>query len=627
MVMHNKIKIIFSFLLTGIIASSIVYSVYNFLENQINRNKYFNSTKNKSVASIQNESCIKCHSEIVGIEESHSPIKIGCYSCHLGNPDKENKIEAHENLILIPGNYEDIEKTCGNANCHPQMVPRLTNNIMNTMNGVVSVDKWVFQEANSPTFKQSIKEIKFSPAEKHLRNLCASCHLSNKKNELGPINELSRGGGCLACHLNYSKEAYDELKNNKKSKTKYHPTISLQINNMHCFGCHSRSGRISLSYDGWHETLLKPEDIKSKIGFRILDDGRVVQQIQKDIHSEKGLLCVDCHTSYEIMGDGNYYLHKEDQLKIQCVDCHLLQTPKTKKLIDFDFETKKIVELIGTADKNANYIVTKDEMPFPNIIYEKNKAVMIKKSNSKRIEIKKPAFACTEGKAHKNLSCNTCHNSWTPQCIGCHTEYDENSSMFDLLDNKEAKGEWIEHPKDLIAEQATLGVREIILKDGRKKKEIIEVMPGMILTIKKSKNEKQIFKRLFAPAFSHTIRREAKTCEGCHLNSNAIGFGRGKLEYHINGNYGKWIFTPKYSLNKNDKLPDDAWTEFLKERKNNAATRENIRTLSVEEQKRILTLASCLTCHNSKSQIIKATLIDFDKTIKLKSKSCILPNW
>ena len=76
--------------------------------------------------------------------------------------------------------------------------------------------------------------------------------------------------------------------------------------------------RISLSYDGRHETLLKSENIKSKIGFRILDDRRVVQQIQKDIHSEKGLLCVDCHTSYEIMGDGNYYLNKEDRLKIQC---------------------------------------------------------------------------------------------------------------------------------------------------------------------------------------------------------------------------------------------------------------------------------------------------------------------
>jgi hypothetical protein len=173
------------------------------------------------------------------------------------------------------------------------------------MNGVVSVDKWVFDESDSPTFRMPIDSIGFSPAETHLRNLCASCHLSNEKTDLGPVEKLSRGGGCLACHLNYSSEAEEELKENLKERRKeekrergkeekmerpgekFHPSISLQVENKHCFGCHSRSGRISLSYDGWHETLLKPEEVKGKIGFRILDDGRVVTKIQADVHSER----------------------------------------------------------------------------------------------------------------------------------------------------------------------------------------------------------------------------------------------------------------------------------------------------------------------------------------------------
>lgn len=615
--MSSKIKIILSFSILALLAISIVILSIYFINSQLD-----NKVEKNIVTVNKKESCLECHSDVIGLEDSHSPEKIGCFSCHLGNPNSTLKEEAHKNIILIPGNINDIEMTCSSSNCHPQMLPRIKKSIMNTMNGVVSVDKWVFGEANTPTFKQSIHEIKFSLAEKHLRNLCASCHLSNLKTELGPINELSRGGGCLACHLNYNKDALKELNTTNKKITKFHPSLNLNITNNHCFGCHSRSGRISLSYDGWHETLYLPDEVKSQIGFRFLDDGRVVKQIQKDIHSEYGLLCIDCHNSYEIMGDGNYYLHKEEQLQIKCIDCHLVTKPNTKRIKEFDYESKKILELKKEIDTSRNYIITEKGIPYTNVFYEKGKTVLIKKETKEKIEIKKPSFKCTEGKAHKNLSCQTCHNSWTPQCIGCHTEYDENSTMYDLLDNKEAEGEWKEHPKDLLAEQTTLGVR---IKDG--KKEIIEVMPGMILTIKKSKNEKEKFNRLFAPAFSHTIRKEAKSCESCHLNPVMYGYGRGKLEYKIQNNIGKWTFSPMYSLTKFDNMPQDAWIEFLKERKLNSATRENIRPFSVDEQKKILTLGSCLKCHKSNSKVINATLFDFEKVIKLRTKKCILPKW
>ena len=155
------------------------------------------------------------------------------------------------------------------------------------------------------------------------------------------------------------------------------------------------------------------------------------------------------------------------------------------------------------------------------------------------------------------------------------------------------------------------------------------MMPGMIITINKdkTKNQSSDFKRLYAPSFSHTIRRESRSCESCHNNPLALGYGRGKMEYKISGNVGKWLFNPEYSMIKFDGLPEDAWIGFLKERKNNSATRENIRTLSIAEQKKILTLGSCLVCHKSNSSIIRATLLSFEKTIQLKSPKCILPSF
>ena len=47
-------------------------------------------------------------------------------------------------------------------------------------------------------------------------HLCVSCHLGGVKDNLGPITELSRGGGCNACHLQYSKQSLIEIKNRQK---------------------------------------------------------------------------------------------------------------------------------------------------------------------------------------------------------------------------------------------------------------------------------------------------------------------------------------------------------------------------------------------------------------------------
>ena len=586
------------------------------------------------------EGCVNCHKEINGIEESHNPIKIGCYACHLGNRLTTDKTEAHKNLVLIPGNSSNAQKTCGTERCHPQMISRMQNNIMNTMNGVVSVDKWVLGEADGPTFRAPIDSIAYSASDTHLRNLCASCHLSNEKTELGPINELSRGGGCLACHLNYSPEAERELSNNKNERKKdeknenlknyFHPSISLKIENQHCFGCHSRSGRISLSYDGWHETLLSPETVKGKVGFRILDDGRVVTKNRADIHSERGMLCVDCHTSYELMGDGTYTLHKEEQMKVQCSDCHISAEPKTAKFSEFDFESRKISEIENLASDERNYLTTsKNGFPLINTFAKNGKSYLIKKASGQISEIKPPLSVCTDAGSHKNLSCNVCHNSWSPQCVGCHTEFNKNGSMYDLLANKEEEGEWLEYPKDLLAEPAVLGIRESVNENGLIKRNVEEFIPGMILTVSKNKsrNEKPIFRRLFAPGFSHTIVKQSRSCESCHNNSTAIGYGRGKLEYKISGKMRKWFFTPRYSEIKYDGLPEDAWIGFLKERSYNSTTRDNTRPFSIEEQQKILTVGACLTCHPSGSWPMKESLFNFFKVKSKLSRKCILPEW
>ena len=90
------------------------------------------------------------------------------------------------------------------------------------------------------------------------------------------------------------------------------------------------------------------------------------------------------------------------------------------------------------------------------------------------------------------------------------------------------------------------------------------------MTLDKSnyKNEtpELLFKRLFAPSVAHTIQKESRSCESCHNNSLALGYGRGNLEYIIHNNIGRWIFEPKYKISEFDNLPEDAWIGFLETR-------------------------------------------------------------
>ncbi len=305
-------------------------------------NGYENGSLNTEVS--LNESCIQCHSDTKGYSKFHDPELIGCASCHLGNTLALNKEEAHKGMILIPGNLSDAKETCGI--CHPNELNKINKSLMTTNSGLVAVDKFIFGETDHPDYHFHIKDIKNSPSDKHLRDLCANCHLGAEKTTYGEINQLSRGGGCNACHLNYSKDAKADLDkylaSNKTILPKIHPSTNIFVNDTHCFGCHSRSSRISTNYIGLQETLLDEETVRNKKEYKVLEDKRVYKYIAEDVHHTKGMLCIDCHSSHEVMGDGKTYLHEEQAVKIQCIDCHFNEKPNTIAYKDVDVESKSV---------------------------------------------------------------------------------------------------------------------------------------------------------------------------------------------------------------------------------------------------------------------------------------------
>ncbi len=574
------------------------------------------------------ESCLFCHTETHGFTDSHSPESIGCFSCHGGNPFATGKNQSHRNMILIPGNLETSKQSCGTTQCHPEIAERVPTSIMATLNGIVSVDRFVFNEQDSPDSLTCIHKLKDSPADEHLRNLCVNCHLGNPKTEYGAVKETSRGGGCLACHLNYSEEAQTDLAQNSGTLLKTHPEISLNVSNNHCFGCHSRSGRISTNYEGWHETTLTASEMPDSSNYRLVEGSRVFIKKQADVHHELGMECIDCHHSYELMGDGNHYLHQENQQDVQCSDCHINGKPHTISANDLDNESAIIAALrFGNVD-NRNFLVTqKNKRALINTFVENDSVYFVSKKGHNTMVMKAPAAACTRDNAHSGLSCSSCHTSWAPTCIGCHNTFDENEPGYNMIENKEKKGSWVEFVGQYEAKLPSLGTRKTADKT-----EIIPVIPGMILTIDKksftkNENDAEIFHRLYAPAAPHTTSAKGRDCKSCHNNPVALGYGEGELTYQMKDGKGKWIFNSKYKNDPHDNLPMDAWIGFLQYREGNVSTRTNVFPFTVEQQKSILTAGACLTCHDENSAIMKESLINFDALLKKRSEKCVLPEW
>lgn len=603
----------------------------------INKSFYpspFETNPYTDIEVAKEESCLQCHQNTTGYSNYHNPELIGCASCHLGNTLSLDKKEAHKGMILIPGNLSDAKETCGK--CHQEELNKINSSLMTTNSGLIAVDKFIFGEANSPDYQYHIQDIKYSPADKHIRDLCANCHLGAEKTMYGEITQESRGGGCNACHLNYSAEAKTDLENylasNKKVLPKFHPSTNIFVNNTHCFGCHSRSSRISTNYEGLQETLFDEEDIRDKKNYTLLEDKRVYKNLEEDVHHTKGLLCIDCHSSHEVMGNGKLYAHEENAVAVQCSDCHFKEKPNTIPYDSLDNESLLVFLHRNYSHSDKEIIIAKkDGHPLVNTYVDSvGNAYLIGKNDGKLHPLKPQSQVCSRDHAHKNVSCSACHSSWTSRCIGCHNQYDGHEPRaFDLLDKKYVKGQWKEYVSEFSSSKPALGVREN--KEGKRMEPAI---PGMILTIDKGSftgntGKDLSFHRLYAPNSPHTTTRQVRDCKSCHSNSTTLGYGNGTLLYEKKNGKGTWVFTPEYALNRHDNLPEDAWIPFLKNVNKSVinSTRTDFRPFNVSEQRRMLLVGACLQCHQDNSEVMKQTLeLGLTPVLKKITSNCILPD-
>ncbi len=503
------------------------------------------------------DGCLFCHPVQGGVfAPGHDFGSHSCTPCHRGDGRAENETDAHLELIAFPGNLASATESC--SSCHSQQVTAVQSSFMATGKGIVDITRRVFGEQSKD--QNDFSSLGHSPADSLLRKLCASCHLGHRKTARR-LDSPRRGGGCLACHLNaYPKGS--------------HPRLTIRIDDQRCLGCHSRSGRVSLNYIGLAEVEAVAWQRPGVSDLLHLDDGRLMQRKEPDLHHRAGMACIDCHTGQGLMGSAERLHYAREAVDIQCTDCHRNNQARVQFKDWPQTYTSYAIRLPFTAEPDQPFLTTERKGTILwNVEVDGEQLWLHRKLSNGRIKI--PQYASTHllTEEHARLSCDACHSRWAPQCYGCHIEFDPDSRQWDHQLQQPTRGRWREHRWGVESNEPALGMTA----EGR----IHPFVPGMILSIEHPQWERPRFHRLFAALSPHTTGK-ARDCTSCHRSSRTLGLGEGQLLHCEDG----WRFIPKRPALQ-DGLPADAWTALSRESAG-TSIRKGDRSLLKEEILRIL---------------------------------------
>jgi hypothetical protein len=590
------------------------------------------------------ERCLTCHFGIEDISASHPNSVFGCVVCHGGNGPDLTVAGAHRNLRggRNPARLDLAAESCGSrgsiaGRCHSRrkdgLLDRVDNvprSLMATNAGIIGILRfqWGMTADSSPRFgvrrvsdgKTRLDEIPgertargdVDLASSHFRKFCAACHLWAPRRRA----KMGRLRGCPACHARYASDgkyhgADPTIDREEVGHAATH-TITNRIPDERCRACHNRSARIGLNYHGEMESAQYGTPfVRGGLNDYTISGGRFVLRLIPDIHHEKGMGCIDCHTGQDTMGDGRLYGRMQDQAEIRCEDCHGSRTtpPKTMKVRRND-------PLVQTLIRSAPFVklsdgdeiaVTSRGRPMPHVRRTAKGFRLTSKLTGKEHPVrvitgKRNAHRI---KGHDRLECDSCHSAWSPQCYGCHQILDFGRRGRDHMTGKTTPGRWAEGRGYFRSAKNIYGINPRgkvgILVPGCQVWNTVadssgKVIPPYDSMIMRLRNG--LTSIAAGATHPHTTRTPVPRCIDCHLDPKALGLGEGRLTR--NPRTGDYEFRPIYDSQASGlKIDFPLEAVVTTEGKQLQSTsRKLVRPFNREELRRITAIAPCLPCHD-----------------------------
>ncbi len=356
-----------------------------------------------------------------------------------------------------------------------------------------------------------------------------------------------------------------------------------------CTTCHNRGRRIGVSYQGLMETPYASPWTPEGVSQQKLH-GKNYLKLHEDLHKSAGFLCQDCHTTLDAHSSGRLCGAISGAVEIECSDCHGTPSSYPWELpLGYGDEyaekpkegaprglTDTLPEFMSKGDypqPNDGYLLTTRGNPFGNVIRTGDKIQVHLASGA--IQELKPLKYLTDkdelsvearvamvdiGAHMDEMECYACHATWAPQCYGCHikVDYTVDKKHYDWVaighdhspdgmtpeyseeaEGLRIRGEIVESRSYLRWEDPPLGING----EGR----VSPVIPGCqtTVTVINKEGETVLQNHIFripnvegageegqrgidmSPLHPHTVQKRARTCESCHANPKALGYGIG----------------------------------------------------------------------------------------------------
>lgn len=551
----------------------------------------------KTIPEGNDPGCISCHGALENATERMG-FELSCSWCHGGDPNATTINEAHVlptlpvimdqtvppldydlpyQKFINPSNLRVVEDVCI---CHWELHIEVPKAMMTTaaghyagglyQNGVVDTKTPIYgtfevtdDDGYVPEDKGAVESLEdlivYDPSgdpqefATHFAAVpgqaCARCHLwSRGKGYRGAEDKdgVYRADGCAACHMFYSNDgrsqSADQTINHSEQGHPLVHTISKAAPTEQCLHCHHRGARTGLSFTGRAQM---PPDLPSGPGVPGTTDERFngnyhltdPETNPPDIHHERGLHCIDCHTRKEAMGDGNIYGHMDQATKIECRTCHGMPDA-LGTFLDNDGDLLWNIDLTG---------------PVPVLISKVDQVAHLPPQIMNLVDPQSPAYnqraavAMTADhlKVDGGLECYGCHAAWTPNCFGCHFERDEQQMGLNLVTREEEVGKASTNNKIFEALRAfMMGPNS----EGRIAPYIVGCQPiaevtapdgSTILDFVMPETVNGLSGLALQPVHSHSVRTggDVRGCAECHRSPPTLGFGSGNYSLARNHAY------------------------------------------------------------------------------------------
>lgn len=556
--------------------------------------------------------CEGCHEGLEPVSASHG----ACTDCHGGNARSADREASHRGMRgpRNPSAPATWEEGCGG--CHAYQFARVKSGLMYTNAGVIRNIRasWesegggpytsrggaLIDASGNPARSRPVAELGDLSGELY-RKFCSLCHLGAEPTQ---TFSASHAAGCAACHFPFNDDATyaggDRTVAGKKGYSASHALAALPDDRA-CFRCHNRSGRIALSHAGLSDgnSALVPTR-EGKPGPLLASGGRSLTRISPDVHGARGMGCIDCHTSREVMGEGYASRNLYEQTEVRCEDCHggYASPPRWREVVRENEEpVRESRNYPAPVRPGTKVILTSKGRGFSNVFLDNGTVFVRGKRSGKlfrsRVITGTPEHAIA---GHERLECHACHSRAVPQCYGCHTKYDRTKIARDFVLGRDTDGAFAE-----TEDYRTLHPFPLALNErGR----IGPVTPGCqtFLTVVDEYGRETVKEAVarfrgrrqfrFAPFQPHNTGEKAVSCSGCHANPAFLGFGQHVVEGATIRGTLLCERDPGRSLDGFLAMEDGKVSAYA------AVVREGARPLDGKEVRRVLAANLCIVCHD-----------------------------